>query len=183
MTSSEHSKRSLEAQIEQLRRTSSGDSAQRVQTGMQQRARLQRRQVIAASFGACVAAIATFHFIRQDDPFGYFALTLATVVFIFVAWRSAHQAVALTALKSGVSLLAGWRAELKQQLRHALLSQLVAVQFVVMTAWVLSKNDLLSLKSSLFLLTATSIVVFAAYQFLVIRPALRRELRMLDEYE
>lgn len=105
MAASETSELSLEAQLEMLRSITTADAAQRVQDGILARARQQRRQIIVASTGA---GIATLHFILQGDPLGYFALTTATAVLLFVAWRSAHQATNLAALKSGASLIARW---------------------------------------------------------------------------
>ncbi len=181
MTTSETSERSLEAQLEMLRSVNTASSAERIQDGILQRARWQRRQVITASLGAVVAAIGTFHFVLQGDPFGYFALALTTVVIVFAAWRSAHQVSNLAALKSGASMLASWRTELQQQLRQTKVAPLIALLFGAMTVWVVWRTGLLHYKSALFLLTSTGIFVFTAYQYLVVRPSLQRELDMLGQ--
>jgi len=170
----------LEYQLESLRFVNATESAQRVLQGIRQRTRWQRRQVIAASCGTCVSAIGTIHFVLRGDPFGYFALALCTAVLAYTAWRSARNAVSLGALKSGTSLLASWQGELKHQLRHALAAQLVAGLFVALTAWVVSIQGILSWKSAIFLAVAAGISTFAAYQYLVIRPSLQRELEVLD---
>ena len=92
MTASETSEplleKQLEAQLEMLRSVNTAKSAERVRDGILQRAKWQRRQVITASLGAVVSAIGTFHFVLQRDPFGYFALTLTTVVLVFAACQS-----------------------------------------------------------------------------------------------
>jgi len=172
---------SLENQLESLRSVSATESAQRVLQGIKQRTRWQRRQVIAASCGTCVSAIGTIHFVLQGDPFGYFALALCTAVLAYTAWRSARDAVSLGALKSGTSLLASWRAELRRQLRYTLAAQLVAGLFVALTAWVVWRHGILSWKSAFFLATAAGTSTFAAYQYLVIWPSLQRELEVLDQ--
>ena len=180
MTTSESQ---LETQLEMLRSTNTLDSAQRVQDGIVRRTRQQRRQVIVASTGACVAAIGTLHFVLQDDPFGYFALAFTTIVLVFVAWRSAHQAVRLAALRSGASLLACWRAEVRTELRQTLITQLIALQFAAMTAWVIWSAGALNFKSSIFLIATAGVFIFAANQLLVVRPLLKRELDMLADDE
>ena len=152
MATSETSERSLEAQLEMLRSVNTASSAERIQDGILQRARWQRRQVITASLGAVVSAIGTFHFVLQRDPFGYFALTLTTLVLVFAAWRSAHRAISL-----------------------------VALLFGAMTAWVVWRTGVLHYKPALFLLTSTGIFVFTAFQYLVVRPSLQRELDMLGQ--
>jgi len=174
---------SLENQLESLRSVNATESAQRVLQGIKQRTRWQRRQVIAASCGTFVSAIGTLHFVLQGDPFEYFALALCTGVLAYTAWRSASNAVCLGALKSGTSLLESWRAELRLQLRHTLAAQLVAGLFVALTAWVVWFHGIPSWKSAFFLATAASISTFAAYQYLVIRPSLQRELEVLDQDE
>lgn len=174
---------SLEAQLELLRSIDPADSAERVLQGIIERTRWQRRQVIAASLGAFVAAIGTVHFVLQADPFGYFALTLTTAVLVFTAWRSARNAVDLAAPKSGASLLASWRAQLQRQLRHTLIAQPVAGLFTALTAWVIWRYGMPSLKASLFLVTAAGICVFAANQYLVVRPVLQRELDLLEQHQ
>ena len=171
----------LEAQLEMLRSVNTADSAERVQDGILQRTRWQRRQVITASLGAVVSAIGTLHFMSIADPFGYFALALTTVVLVFAAWRSAHKATSLATLKSGASMLASWRAELQQQLRQTKVAPLIALLFGAMTVWVVLRSGLLHYKSGLFLLTSTGIFVFTAYQYLVVRPSLQRELDMLGQ--
>ena len=181
MATTQSPERSLENQLESLRSINTTESAQRVLQGIKQRIRWQRRQVIAASCGACVSAIGTIHFVLQGDPFGYFALTLSTAALVFTAWRSARNVVSLAALKSGTSLLASWRAELRRQLRHTLFAPLVAVQFAALTAWVVWRYGIPSLRSSLFLATTAGICTFAAYQYLVVRPSLQGELEVLDQ--
>ncbi len=181
MTTPETSEPLLEQQLEMLRSVNTASSAERVQDGILQRARWQRRQVITASLGAVVSAIGTFHFVLQGDPFGYFALTLTTLVLAFAAWRSAHQATRLATLKSGASMLASWRTELQQQLRQTKVAPLIALLFGAMTVWVVLRTGLLHYKSALFLLTSTGIFVFTAYQYLVVRPSLQRELDMLGQ--
>ena len=174
---------SLETQLDMLRSITTIDSARRVQDGIKLRVRLQRRQVIVALTGAVVAAIATLLFVLQGHPFGYFALTTATAVLILVAWRSAHQAANLAALKSGASLIASWRAELRQQLHHTLVAQFLALGFAAMTGWVVWQAGTIDFKAAFFLAATAGIVIFAAYQFLVIRPSLKREMDMLDQGE
>jgi hypothetical protein len=181
MTMSQSPEQSLEYQLESLRSINTAESAERVLQGIKQRIRWQRRQVLAASCGACVSAIGTIHFVLQGDPFGYFALSLSTAALVFTAWRSARNAVSLAALKSGTSLLASWRMELKRQLRHTLFAQLAAALFATLTAWVVWRYGIPSLKSSLYLAMAAGICTFAAYQYLVIRPSLQRELEVLDQ--
>lgn len=183
MTVSETSENQLEAQLEMLRAVNSEDSAQRVQDGIATHTRQRRRQVIFASVGACVAAIATLQFVLLGDPFGYFALAPVTVVFVFTAWRSAGQAAGLASLTSGKSLLASWRAELHHQLRQTLVAPVIAMLFGSLTAWVVWHVGAVNFKSSIFLLTAAGVLVFAAYQFLVMRPLLQRELEMLKADE
>lgn len=183
MTDSGTAEKSLEDQLEMLRSANSTASAQHIHNGIIKQTRLQRRQVILASLGACIAAIATLHFVLQADPVGYFALLPVTVVFVFIAWRSARQASQLATLKSGVSLLASWRLELRRQLRHTLLAPALAVAFAAMTACVVWQNGLPSMKSSLFLIAATGVLVFAAHQLFVRRPSLTRELEMLATHE
>ena len=179
MTAAETSAQSLEAQIEMLQSVNVADSAQRVQTGIQRRIGLQRRQVILASLGAGVAAIATLHFMLQGNAIAFWALTPVTALFVFAAWRSARQADSLAALKTGTSLLASWREQLQQQLRHTMIAPLMTLLFGCLTAWVVWRFGLLHYKSVIFLMTATGIFVFAADQFLVVRPSLQRELEML----
>jgi len=178
MTTSESQ---LETQLEILRSTNTLDSAQHVQDGILRRTRQQRRQVIVASTGACVSAIGTLHFMLQDDPFAYFALAFATAVLAFVAWRSAHRAVRLAALKSGASLLACWRAELRSELRQTLIALFITLAFAAMTAWVIWRAGALDFKSSIFLVTTAGVLIFAANQLLVIRPLFNRELDMLAD--
>ena len=180
MTTSESQ---LETQLELLRSANTPDSAQRVQDGILRRTHQKRRQVIVASTGACVAAMGTLHFVLQDDPFGYFALAFTTAVLAFVAWRSAHRAVRLAALKSGASLLACWRAELRSELRQTLIAQFIALEFAAMTAWVIWRVGALGFKSSIFLIVTAGAFIFAANQLLVIRPLLKRELDMLTDDE
>ena len=170
----------LEAQLEMLRSVNTANSAERVKDGILQRTEWQRREVITASLGAVVSAIGTFHFVSQGDPFGYFALALTTLVLVFAARRSAHKATSLATLKSGASMLASWRAEL-QQLRQTKVAPLIALLFGAMTVWVVWRSGLLHYKSVLFLLTSTGIFVFTAYQYLVVRPSLQRELDMLGQ--
>ena len=181
MTTADDSGRSLDRQLEALRSVEAVESAQRVLQGVHQRARAQRRQVIAAACGTCIALIGTIHFVLRGDPVGYVALALATAVLARTAWRSAHAAAGLGDLKPGASLLAGWREELEQQLRHALFAQLVAGLFVALTAWVVWTFGLLSWKAVIYLAMATAVTTFAAYQQLVVRPALQRELAALDQ--
>jgi len=181
MTTSRNPEQLLETQLESLRSINTTQSAQRVLQGIEQCTRSQRRQVIAASCGAIVSAIGTIHFVLQGDPFGYFGLTFSTVVMVFAAWRSARNAVGLATLKSGASLLASWRAELRSQLYHVLFAQFAAALFATLTAWVVWRHGIPSLKSSVFLVTATGICTFAAYQTLVVRPSLQRELEVLDQ--
>jgi hypothetical protein len=171
----------LENQLDSLRSVDTTESAQRVLQGIKLRTKWQRRQVIAASCGACVSAIGTIHFALQGDPFGYIALPLCTGVLAYTAWRSARSAARLGALRSGRSLLAGWRAELRRQLRHTLAAQLVAGLFVALTASVVWIHGILNWKTAAFLATAACVSTFAAYQYLVIRPSLQRELEVLDE--
>ena len=171
----------LEAQLKMLRSVNTANSAERIQDGILQRARWQRRQVITASLGAVVSAIGTFHFVLQGDPFGYFALALTTVLLVFAAWQSAHQATSLAALTSGASMLASWRAELQQQLLQTKVAPLIALLFGALTVWVVLRTGLLHYKSALFLLMSTGIFVYTAYQYLVVRPSLQRELDMLGQ--
>lgn len=72
MNKTDSLQKSLETQLDQLRKVNTADSARRVQQVILLRARFQQRQVIVASVGACVAAIATLHFVLQGDPFGKF---------------------------------------------------------------------------------------------------------------
>jgi len=171
---------SLESQLESLRTVDAAESAQRVLQGIKQRTRWQRRQVIVASCGACVSAIGTVHFVLRGDTFGYFALALSTAVLAYAAWRSAHNAINLGSPRAGASLLASWRTELEHQLRHTLVAPFVAGLFVALTGWVVSMHGILNWKSAIFLSMAAVIGTFAAYQYLVIRPSLQRELAGLD---
>ena len=50
-----------------------------------------------------------------------------------------------------------------------------------MTTWVVLRTGLLHYKSVLFLLTSTGIFVFTAYQYLVVRPSLQRDLDILGQ--
>jgi hypothetical protein len=181
MATSQSSERSLENQLESLRSIDTPELAQRILQGIKQRTRWQRRQVIVAACGACLSAIGTVHFVIQGDPFGYFGLTFSTAVLVFATWRSARNAVSLTSLKTGTSLLASWRSELRLQLRHTLFAQLAAALFVALTAGVVWRHGIISPRSFLFLATAAGICIFAAYQYLVIRPSLLRELEVLDQ--
>jgi len=181
MATSQTPEQSLEDQLEALRSVDAADSAQRVLQGIRQRAQWQRRQVIAAAFGACVSAIGAIHFTMQGDPFGYIGLTLSAVVLAFAAWQSARNATSLAALKPGASLLTNWRSELQRNLRDTLIAQLVAVLFTMLTTWVVWRHGVLSLKTLLFLVVAAGVCTFAAYQQLVIRPSLLRELEVLKK--
>lgn len=183
MTALETCEQSLEKKLEMLRTINTVDSAQRVQDGIWTRTRQQRRQVIVASLGAVVAAIGTLHFVLQGDPFGYFALALATAVLVFAAWKSGHEAASLAALKTGASLLASWRTHLRRQLFYTLFAQLIALQFTALTTWVVWRTGMPNVKSSIFLVTTAGVIVFAAYQFLVVRPSLKREMEMLNTNE
>lgn len=183
MATSRAPEQSMEDQLEALRSVDAVESAQRVLRGVRQRVRWQRRQVIAAVFGACVSAIGAIHFTTQGDPIGFIGLTLSTAVLIFAAWQSASNALRLAALEPGASLLNNWRAELQRQLRHTLIAQLVAALFTMLTAWVVWRHGIPSLKSLLFLLLAAGVCTFAAYQQLVIRPSLLRELEVLKKNE
>jgi len=183
MATSQIGEQSLEDQLEALRSIDATGSAQRVRQGIRQRVQWQRRQVIAATFGACVSAIGVIHFTLQGDPFGYIGLSLSTAVLVFAAWRSARNAADLAALKPGVSLLKTWRGELQRQLHHTLIAQLVAILFSAMTFWVVWRHGVLNLRSLLFLVVATGVCTFAVYQRLVIRPSLVRELEDLKEDE
>ena len=181
MTTPGHPEQSLEIQLEQLRLVSATDSAQRVLHGIKQSVRRQGRQVVSASFGACVSAIGAIQFTLQGDPFAYIALTLSTAVPIFVAWRSAGNASSLAALKSGASLLESWCAELRRDLHHTLIAQLLAVLFAALTAGVVWQHGIASLKSVSFLAMTAGICTFAAHQFLVLRPSLKKELQILEQ--
>jgi hypothetical protein len=181
MINSETSERALEAQLEMLRSVNTADSAKRVQDGIASSTRQQRRHVLFATVGAAIAAIATIHFILQGEPFGYFALSFTTVVMVIATRRSANRASDLATLKSGASLLAAWRDELKEHLRHTLIAPLVTLGFGVLTACLVARHGTLGFKSMIFLVTTGGLFVFATYQLLVVRPQLKREMEMLSQ--
>jgi hypothetical protein len=174
---------SLERQFEALRSIDATGSAQRIRQGIWQRVQWQKRQVLAATIGACVSAIGVIHFALRSDPFGYIVLSVSTAVLVFEAWHSAHKASDLAALKPGISLVTAWRGELQRQLHHVLVAQLLAGLFSAMTIWVVWRNGVINLKALSFFVVATGIIAFAAYQRLVMRPSLLRELEDLKRDE
>jgi hypothetical protein len=123
------------------------------------------------------------HFILQSDPFGYIVLSLSTAALLLAAWHSASKAAGLAASKPGVSMLTTWRGELQRQLHHILIAQLLAVLFSAMSFWLVWHQGILNLKSLSFLVVATGVFTFAAYQRLVVRPSLVRELGDISENE
>ena len=183
METSRHREQSLESQFEALRSIDATGSAQRIRQGIWRRMQEQRRQVIAATVGACVSAIGMIHFTLQRDPFGYIVLSVTTAALVFQAWHSARKASDLAALKPGLSLLTVWRSELQRQLHHVLIAQLLAGLFSAMTIWVVWRHGVLNLKALSFLAVATGLIAFAACQRLVIRPSLVRELEDLKRDE
>ncbi|GEM_PF-1968578 len=181
MAVSQNPRQSLEDQLKALRSADTVNSAQHVLNGVQQRVRSQKRQVIAAALGACVASVGVLHFALNGDPFGFIGSILSTAVMIVVTSKSARAAAGLTSLESGKSLLAAWRTELERQLQHTFIAQLCAVLFLALTLWVVWRNAFPSLKSILFLVMAAVICTFATYQRLVMKPTLERELEGLQE--
>ena len=75
------------------------------------------------------------------------------------------------------------RAELRRQPHHTLIAQLLAIPFSALTLWVVWRHGVLNPKSLSFLVVAIGVCTFAAYQGLVTRPALLRELEDLKEDE
>lgn len=183
MPASQKPRQSLQDQLEALRSIEMVSSAQRVLDKVEQRARRQQRQVIAAVFGACVAAVGVLHFVQQGDLFASISLIVVTTVLIFVARSSARIGAGLTTLESGDSLLTAWCRDLKRQLRDTTIAQLGAASFAVLTIGILRSDGLLSLKSLGFLVIAAVVCTFAVYQRLVLRPALLRELKGLKRDE
>ena len=183
MENSRHREQSLERQFEALRSIDATGSAQRIRQGILQRVQEQRRQVLAAIVGACVSAIGVIHFALQSDPFGYIVLSVSTAALVFEAWHSSRKAADLAALKPGLSLLTVWRGELQRQLYHILIAELLAGLFSAMTLWVVWQHGVLNLKALSFLAVAAGICTFAAYQRLVARPSLLRELEDLKRDE
>lgn len=181
MAVSQKPRQSLEDQLKALRSVDTVDLQKHVMSGVQQRVRSQQRQVIAAALGACVAAVGVLHFVLTGDAFGFIGSILSTAVMIVVASKSARDAASLTTLESGESLLSAWRAELERQLHYTFIAQLCAALFLALTVWVVWRNGFPSLKSILFLVMASVICTFAAYQRLVMKPALKRELEGLQE--
>jgi hypothetical protein len=176
METSRIGEQSLESQFEALRSIDATGSAQRIRQGIWQRVQWQKRQVLSATIGACVSTIGVIHFALQSDPFGFIVLSFTTAILVFEAWHSARKASDLAALKPGLSLLTVWRGELQRQLHHILIAQLLAGLFSAMTIWVVWRHGVLNLKALSFLAVATGLIAFAAYQRLVIRPSLVREL-------
>lgn len=184
MTNSDNAfdEKQLEAQLDKLRSIGSGNSARRVLEGVVSRTEQQKRQIIALLAGAGVSAMAALHFIlKGDDPFGYIALIMTTFVFLYAARESAKNAEQLASIHSGSSLIASWKEDLEKQLKQTIMTQFVTFQFMLMTAWVVWHVGALSLKSMIFLLTLFGISIFSFYQIWVVRPALKRELSMLND--
>ncbi len=171
----------IEAQLDMLRTATSGESAQRVREGIDRRIKTRRRIVALAAAGALVSALATAVFIMKKDPFGYFALALTTFVMAVVAWKSANWTTHNGLQGTGIQMLEVWRKELRQQLRHTLLAQLIAVQFTGLAGWVVWLHGLVDGRALLYVITALVIWTFALYQWLVVRPALRRELAAIND--
>ena len=181
MEISQNPQQSLEAQLKALRSVDVVNSKKHVLSGIQKRVRSQQRQVITATLGACVAAVGVLHFALTGDALGFIGSILSTVVMIVVASKSARDAASLTTLEPGESLLSAWRAELEHQLHHTFIAQLCAALFLALTVWVVWRNGFPSLKSILFLVMAAVICTFAAYQRLIMKPTLERELEGLQE--
>ncbi len=177
------SEQALEAQLEMLRSASSEISAKRVLRGIVSQAHQERRHVIFAVIGAAVAAVGTVHFAVLSDPFGYWALSLTTFAMAFAAWRSANRATRLMTVKSGASLLGSWRAELETQLRHTLLAPFISLGFAAMAVWVAASHGSTSAKGASFLIVTAALLAFSGHQHLVVRPQLKRELRLFHPNE
>ena len=177
MTSSEQS---LELELDRLRKINTSDTAERVLGNLQRTKRAQRRQVVFASLGFCTSLVAAVYFTAQDDPIGYFALAATTLVFAFVAWVSSRRAASIASLESGTSLLATWRGELEKKRRNNWLAVSQAGLFALLTAWVINRHGFNDVRAILFLTTTTGIVVYAAYRVLIVRPAVLRELDVLN---
>ena len=180
MTNRENTEVSLESQLESLRSIDASESAQRVLKGIRRRAHLQRRQVLAAAFCSCVAAIAAIYFLLLAELAAGTALLVFAIAMVIAAKQSARLAVSLGTLKSGATFLASWRSELEGQLRHTALAPVLAALFVALTAWVVWRHGMQNWKSAMYLAMATGVCTFAVYQYIVIRPSLQSELVALD---
>lgn len=183
MTNSETAENALERQIEMLRSVTAANSASRVQDGITKITRLKQQRVFYASLGAAVSVFATSYFAFQGDPFSYSVLGLVSVVMIWTALKSSREASTLARLRSGASLLTSWRAEIRQQLRQTLISPVLTLTFAVLTGSVVLRHGMFDFRSFLFLATSAGLLVFVVYQLLVVRPALRRELALLNPDE
>lgn len=166
----------LEAQLDLMRNLDTTEAAQRVRRGVHKQLAGKRRIVALALLGCLVSALGTIHFVRLGDPFGYFALTLTTAVLGWCAWRYARGAQRMIRSTSGSQMLADWRRELSQQRRQTAFAQLVAVQFSLLTGWVVWRHGFGDFRTLIYVLTAVGIWTFSLYQWLVVRPALQREL-------
>lgn len=179
MPASQNANQTLEDQLEALRSVNSDTPAQRILMDIEQRVRRQQREFIAAVFGTGVAAIGLVIFALRGDWFAVLSLALATILMFLSARQSVRNAVSLTTLHSGESLLSAWRTELKRQLQHTLAAPLFAILFLGLTVGQVLRDGPLSPKTLAFLLVATGIGTFAMYQWLVLRPVLLRELKGL----
>lgn len=80
-------------------------------------------------------------------------------------------------------MLAAWRAALARQQRHAFYSVVHAALFVALTLAVLWRHGLSDWRPLVYLAVTLVVTAFAAYQWLIVRPALAREEVMLRELE
>ncbi len=169
----------LDEQLAKLRQTPTDMAMQRVHGKLNEHLSLERRHVAWAVAGAAVAATATAYFALNGDSIA-FILAIVTLVLAATAWRTARRAADLADCDQP-HWLAHWRRQLLSQLRQVQQGgPMIAAAFTLLTTWVAVRHGAQSAKTGLYALTCAAIWAYVAYQWLVTRPQLKRELQLLE---
>lgn len=142
-----------------------------------------RGQGIWALSGAMVALVAAIIlFLQGDTAFAGFALTGTLLVLLFVAWRSAREARLMFDAAGDRSAVALWRSQLKKERRQVVIEgPAICVGFLVLTVAVVIRHGVDDFRWLIFAGVWLFVAVYVARQFFVRRPAIDRELSLLDE--
>jgi hypothetical protein len=146
------------------------------------RKRALQRRIVLALVGAVVAGLACTALLLVDPPFARYALAGTALVMLATAVLSARQASALGRVADGLGGPRQWRDQVRREYRQwSLLGPWVTLLFAALTGALIVRHGLSDPRVAVYLVTALAIAAFCTHGYVVRRPALRRELALIDQ--
>lgn len=139
------------------------------------------REVVLASIAALLCVLASIWFVDTDIQFARFAVLGMAVALAFQAWRSHRQGVRFVSAADSDAGPGQWMKELLRERRLIRwMGPVVALQFSLLTAFVIWKHELDDPRVAVYIVTALAIAAYVAWQILRRLPELQRELALLE---